>query len=296
MAETIDVIIPAYGETPHLRSVLDAICSGTLRPASVTVSHSGDHDPSGWIGAHYPDVMCCHSPQRLFAGEARNRAAALGQAEILAFCDSDTVPAPDWLQRIAARLEGEAGVFLVGSVGVARLGGYWGMSTWHCEFSEQAPFNTLRDQRGGASCNTAIRRTDFEAVGGFPNDFRAGQDTMLFYRLREAGLRQLFDPDIRVDHFNIPGFRHFARHQFNQGRHFAKTRLHADLPGRFAVRIWPLSIPLGAYKALKVLGRLARARRICWLLGYLPGILVACTIWGAGCTYAAATGRFTGRY
>lgn len=293
---SISVVIPAYGPTPHLRAVLTALRRGTLAPAATYVSHSGSDDPSAWLADEFPHVEVLHSPERLYAGAARNRAARLVDTEAIAFCDCDTTPAPDWLEQATHALAERNGIFVVGSVGVAASGGYWGMSTWLCEFSEQAPWRPGGIQRGGASCNLAVRTADLAAVGYFPEEFRAGQDTMLFYRLRAAGLTQIFRPQMEVGHFNLPGFAHFARHLNNQGRHFAMVRRNADLPGRLAVRFWPLAPALGAAKVLFVLKRILGAGRPGMAAKYLAGILIGIAIWTAGCAYAAATDRFTGRY
>ncbi|WP_123321860.1 glycosyltransferase family 2 protein [Tsuneonella troitsensis] len=293
---SLAVIIPAYGPSPHLRLVLSALFAGTDRPDEVCVSHSGSHDPREWLAGEFPQVRALHSPERLFAGAARNRGAAEVNAEILAFCDNDTLPQPDWAQRIRGHFAERDGVFLVGSVGVATSGGYWGMATWLCEFSEQAPWRPEGEQPGGASCNMAVHIDDFRRVGGFPEDYRAGQDTMLLHRLRESGLKQMFDPRVEVRHCNIAGFGHFAQHLANQGRHFAKVRRAAQLPGHTAVRFWPLAPALGLAKGARIVGRIAAAGRFGTLLARLPGIAIGMAIWAGGCTYAAASRRFTGEY
>lgn len=293
---SLSVIIPAYNRSPNLRAVLTAVCAGSQQPDQLIVSHSGSDNPREWLGRDFPQVRVLHSPERLFAGAARNRAAAEATSQVLAFCDDDTLPQPDWLGRIRERFARSEGEFIVGSVGVAHSGGYWGMATWLCEFSEQAPWRPSGEQRGGASCNMAVRTSDFRSVGGFPEDFRAGQDTMLLHRLRESGLRQVFDPRIEVRHCNVAGFRHFARHLTNQGRHFAKVRLAIPLQGHTAVRFWPLAPLLSVAKAGKIVGRIAAARRYGMLVARFPAIVVGAAVWASGCTYAAASGRFTSRY
>ena len=142
----------------------------------------------------------------------------------------------------------------------------------------------------------AVRAADLAAVGFFPEDFRAGQDTLLFHKLRRHGLTQHFDPSMRVRHHNIPGLRHFARHLLNQGRHFAKVRTAADLAGSRAVRWWPLAPLLGAAKAGLVLRRVVAGKGPLAAAAYLPGIVIGIGAWTAGCSYAAATRKFTGQY
>ncbi|GAA4644300.1 hypothetical protein GCM10023115_22600 [Pontixanthobacter gangjinensis] len=292
---SVSVIIPAYGPSPHLEAVLEALTHGSDQAEEVFVSHSGDCDPTNRLKALFPSVTILHTAQRLFAGAARNRAAKLATSEVLAFCDNDTVPCPDWVEQIRQYFA-EHRTILVGSVDVARDGGYWGMSTWLCEFSEQTPWQTKREQNGGASCNMAVCSKDLAKVGYFPEGFRAGQDTMVLNSLRSSGLIQMFEPAIRVGHFNIPGFAQFRTHLFNQGRHFSKVRKSVPMAGHQAVRFWPLAPALGIAKGALVLRRLASRKKPMDFVYRLPGIILGIAIWTAGCTYAAATGRFTGKY
>ena len=293
---TIAVIIPAFGPTPHLRDVLNGVRAQSRAADAVYLSHSGSHDPTDWLACEYPEVTVLHSDERLFAGAARNRAARITEADILAFTDCDTRPDLRWLEHAESRLRGSTEIFVVGSVSVARGGGYWGMTTWLCEFSEQAPWRRSGEQRGGASCNMAVRKAHLSAVDFFPEDFRAGQDTMLFHRLRSSGRIQVFAPEMEVSHFNIPGFGHMARHLYNQGRHFAKVRTFETLPGHIAIRYWPLAPLLGVAKGGKIIGRMLGHINGLSKVIYLPGILLGVAIWNAGCTYAAVTRNFTGRY
>lgn len=292
---TVSAIIPAYGPSPHLEAVLDGLARGSDQPEEILVSHSGEGNPTSRLAKSHPNVTVLHSPERLFAGAARNRAMHKSTGEILAFCDNDTVPDINWIGIIRGTLASER-IVLVGSVDTERSGGYWGMATWLCEFSEQAPWGKRREQKGGASCNMAVRREDILAVSGFPEDFRAGQDTMLLHNLRQSGLKQIFDPALRVGHFNISGFGHFRRHLFNQGRHFAKSRASVTMAGHTAVRFWPLAPSLGLAKGALIVHRMAAAKRPLFFVKHLPGVLVGLAVWSVAVTYAAATGRYTGSY
>ena len=292
----LSVVIPSYGKSPHLRSVLKGILANSRAPDAVIVSHSGTHNPQEWIASEFPQVVVLHTCERLFAGAARNRGARHAGDGLIAFTDDDTVPARNWLQRVCENLSAHPGRFVVGSVGTAQTGGYWGMSLWLCEFSEQAPWRPAGIQAGGASCNLAMRKEDLKRAGWFPEDFRAGQDTMLLHALRTIGLVQMFDPSMKVDHYNISGFGHFRRHLINQGRHFAKVRRARKMPGSFATAFWPLSPLLAVAKAIRIFSRLIKSRRYADMIRFAPGIVIGSAIWGAGCAYAAATGRFSGRY
>jgi len=284
-ANPVSVIIPAYGHCPELPGVVAAILTGTLLPREVIVSHSGPKDPTAALMARFPELTILHEPRRLFAGAARNRGVAVARGEILAFCDADTRPDADWLMHLTETLFSDRQQVVVGAVGMARRGGYWGMTNWLLEFSEQAPWRPPRSQTGGASCNMALRGDAFRAVDGFREDLRGGEDTTLFDDLRRAGLVQMFLPKAIVRHYNNPGFSAFVRHQAGLGTSFARVRTERAMPGSFLVRHPPLTLALWLPKALMVIrrGLLSGPRPLAVTLFLAPGVLVGSLIWSVAC-------------
>lgn len=285
--KTVSVLIPAYGHCPELPEVIDAIQCATVTPLELIISHSGTANPWEKHSARFPRVKFLHSDQRLFAGAARNRAAEVATGEILAFCDSDTKPGKHWLENLLKSLGEADNRFVVGSVGVARHGGYWGMTNWLFEFSEQAPWHKPREQTGGASCNMILWARDFHSIGGFPTSERAGEDTTLFMHLRETGLTQWLESTAEVRHFNHTGFLAFAHHQFALGHGFAKLRQRFQLPGYQIARFPPLVAILWMVKAWLVVRRsvFCSPRSFGWTSILLPGILTASLIFSSGCAW-----------
>lgn len=287
-------MIPAYGDIPHIVAILEALEHGSRVPDRVVVSHSGPCQPGDELKQRFRKVMFLHADGRLFAGAARNRGAAAATESILAFCDSDVLPAPDWLERLVGGLESSTRRFTVGSIGIARTGGYWGMTNWLCEFSELAPWRVPREQVGGGSGNMAVFREHFDSVGGFSGEVRTGQDTLFFHALRGHGLQQWFEPTAVVGHFNHSGLASMARHQWMHGRSFVRLRRNAWLPGSHLVRARWLAPMLPAVKMLRIVGRLLKAGPRQWAMAvaYLPGVVVAMTCWGAGLMKELFSGPF----
>lgn len=278
------VVIPAYGHCPHLPALIRALLDGDEAPGQIIVSHSGSHDPAGEIARVSRAVTVLHEPGRLFAGAARNRGAAVARGEWLAFIDADVRPRPDWLRALLRAACLSPGRFVVGSIGYATSGGYWGICNWLCEFSEQAPWHAARRQTGGASCNMMVRAADFREAGGFPEDHQPAEDTMLFTRLIAIGREQWFEPAARVDHHNQTGLRPFARHQYRLGYHSALIRQRAALRGSLATRIWPLALGLWIPRLALLGGRIVAGGPAWWLrgLGLAPGLMLGSWFWTAG--------------
>ena len=283
MTET-SVVIPAYGHCPHLPGLLRALLDGEQRPGEIIVSHSGSDNPTNEIAAISDVVTVLHHSERLLGGAARNRGAAAAKGKWLAFIDADVRPRPGWLRALLASVRGAPGRFVVGSVGYAASGGYWGMCNWLCEFSEQAPWHPARAQTGGASCNMILRAMDFREAGGFPEDHQPGEDTMLFSRLAAMGREHWFEPAASVGHYNQAGLRSFARHQYRLGFHSALVRQRMPLRGSLATRIWPLALVLWIPRLGLLGARVAGGGPAWWLRGtaFAPGLVLGSWFWTAG--------------
>lgn len=283
MVET-SVIIPAYGHCPHLPGLLTALLDGTHQPYEIIVSHSGPDDPTEEIAALSPSVTVLRQSHRLLGGAARNRGAATAKGEWLAFIDADVRPSADWLENLSASVDQDAKRFVVGSVGYATTGGYWGMCNWLSEFSEQAPWRPAGKQTGGASCNMIVSAGDFKQTGGFPEDYQPGEDTVLFTRLVAMGREQWFEPAARVDHHNQYGFRSFMHHQHRLGYHSALVRQRFPLRGSVATRVRPLALLLWGPRLALLARRLFSGGPAWWLRGvvYAPGLLAGALLWTAG--------------
>ena len=197
-APRFSVVIPTCRRNDSLARCLDKLAAGaqTFLPGEyeVIVSDDGPANSNArtLVESRYPNVRWVQGPRR---GPAANRnfGASHARAGWLVFTDDDCLPQPGWLAAFATRLD--AGVpgcrVLEGRTdsGVAVIGPF-----------EQAPVN----MDGGLlwSCNFAIERTLFEAMGGFDAGFPYPhlEDVDLRLRLDDAGERYSFVPEAGVVH------------------------------------------------------------------------------------------------
>jgi len=282
--DAVSVGIPAYGSCPDLGRVVDALLGQTMRPDEIIVVHSGFGDPTAALVAKDPCVRVIHRDERLLAGAARNIAADHGHGRWQAFVDADVLPVDSWLERLLVAARTRPNSYIIGSVGYAVSGGYWGLARWAIEFAGVHPFQPDRATAAIASCNLLLPAAALAHVGGFPSRFAAAEDTVLGAKLRAAGLKPWFEAAAQVDHINIAGFRHFAAHLFWLGRHSALARRAVPLRGGIAVRFWPLAAVLFLSKFTDTYYRLMRwghGRR--WLFAALaPAVLLGLVVWNLG--------------
>jgi glycosyltransferase involved in cell wall biosynthesis len=113
---------------------------------------------------------------------ARNRGAALARGTFLVSADDDIVPAPEWLERAAARLAAEPDLDVLEGVTVKPGGREVRIR------GDESPQYIL--------CNLFVRRSLFEAIGGFhegyydpANGVFFREDADLGYTLEQAGAK-----------------------------------------------------------------------------------------------------------
>ncbi len=196
----VTVVIPVRGDQAGVDRLLRAV-----RGLPVVVVDDGSVDP-----IRVPDdpaVRLLRLPQNRGPAHARNRGAALADTEFIAFLDADTVPRAGWDAVLRGRFADEtvavAAPRIVGledpplTRPVARYAGL------HSSL-DMGPRPALA--RPGSpvayvpSAAMLVRRTAFEAIGGFDDQLRVAEDVDLCWRLAAAGWTVRYDPAARVGH------------------------------------------------------------------------------------------------
>ncbi|MCZ6773647.1 MAG: glycosyltransferase family A protein, partial [Proteobacteria bacterium] len=156
MTSDISVVIPAYGQCPHLSDAIDAILSQSIQPTEIIVVHSGSFDPTCALTAKSDLIWVIHSDRRLLAGAARNLGAQRARGRWFAFLDADVKPTRTWLERLIEAAGDRDDRLLVGSIGYEISGGYWGLCLWVTEFSAIHPGLPDGEKVDGASANMMV--------------------------------------------------------------------------------------------------------------------------------------------
>jgi hypothetical protein len=128
----------------------------------------------------------------------------------------------------------------------------------------------------------SYERRLFEAVGGFPEETLAGEDTVFNKRCLAAGATWVVDPAIGVVHHPAPGLAAYLRHQHGHGR-----ALFQVSRGALAQTPREMLLRYPGQRWRNALRRLARGRPR-WVLPYLAlSPLVWAGLWAAGLGYLA---------
>lgn len=211
------VIIPNWNGIAWLADCVDAALAQTVTPKVIVVDNASTDGSKPLLRDKYPQVRLIERDKNYgFTGGVIPgiEAALEGGAEAIALLNNDALPAPDWLERLAAVLEAEAKVGIVGAKikhfeddGLDSTGDFY--SIWGFPFprgrdeidSGQYDGPDQRDifaASGGASLYRAEMLRD---VGNFDQRFFAYyEDVDLSFRARLAGWTVQYEPAAVVRH------------------------------------------------------------------------------------------------
>lgn len=211
------VIIPSRDNTRLLSACIDSLTVTNYPHFEVLVVDNGSRELEAInfferLSSRYRVV---HDPIPFNFSQLMNHAVAVASQEIVVFLNDDTeIIDPDWLGALVDELQdpniGAVGGLLLYPDGKVQHGGIIvGLrGSAGNAFRFQLPdacyhdyaFLTRETSAVTAAC-MAIRRSTFQAVGGFDEQLGASfNDTDLCLRLNAAGLRTIFSPYARVMH------------------------------------------------------------------------------------------------
>jgi GT2 family glycosyltransferase len=175
----VSVVIPVRDDPAGVQAVTAALDRQTLprEQFEVIVAVDGGSAPAVPAGMR----IDAGPPRNSYA--ARNRAARAARGAVLAFTDADCLPAPDWLERGLAAIEGADMV-----AGAVRLNVDGRLTPWALIDIESNLDQEAAVRRNVAvTANLFMRRETFDAIGGFDETLPSGSDHDAVSRAASAG-------------------------------------------------------------------------------------------------------------
>lgn len=224
----MDVVVPFVGSPDELDELKRRLAVLRLRAGDTltVVDNAG--------GAPEATVTATEIASSYFA---RNRGAANGSAPWIVFLDDDVEPAPDLLDAYFAPAPGDATGLLAGGIVDEPAAAGSGVAVRYAALKRLMSHETVLG-RGAWSfartANCAVRRSAFEAVGGFCEVLRSGGDAHLAFGLREAGWSLEVRARASVVHRNRDTVARLLRQSAKHGS--GAAWLHEHHPGAFPPR------------------------------------------------------------
>jgi glycosyltransferase involved in cell wall biosynthesis len=185
----VTFIIPALNEERHLPRCLGSIAALEV-PAAVTgievvVVDSKSTDRTAEVAREHGARVVPVEPGLI--ARSRNTGARESGGELLAFVDADCELSRDWLVRCVGHLA-DPGVLAAGT-GMAPPAADvpWVEKCWH-ELAHAHPSGESERVDWLASFNLIVRRSAFDAVGGFDEALVTCEDSDFGYKLAKRGV------------------------------------------------------------------------------------------------------------
>jgi GT2 family glycosyltransferase len=232
---SISIIIITRNRPFLLRHCLQHVMEQPHRNKEIIVVDSSTNNESERVVAQFPEIICLRlHGQHNNMPQARNVGIAASSGDIIAFIDDDSMVRPGWLHALLNAYQDER----VGAAGgrvIRRPEPYCDQQSGQPQLyvkpsgiviakDTDLPSQGKIDVDHLIGCNMSFRRRALEQVGGFDPTYtltNLREETDLCVRVRKAGWRIIYDPELAVVHVSArarPFFGDFPSIQFSNGR------------------------------------------------------------------------------
>ncbi len=202
----VSVVMPFGGPPEQVVLAVDSLRATDVRPGDELILADNSLGPRTFSTPQGPGAGAVPVKAVAVCGErsparARNAGAAEASAEWILFLDADCRPLPGLLEAYFSLPVPEDVGALAGEV----IGSSEGQSL-AARYGAARNFLSQQDHMShpflprAAAANLLVRRSAFEAVGGFFEGVRAAEDTDFSWRLQQAGWRLELRREARVEH------------------------------------------------------------------------------------------------
>lgn len=217
---SVSIIIVTWNGRELLERFLPSVLSTDYTPLQVVVADNGSTDgTAAWLRRMHPEVDLVEHGENLLFADGNNAAVPYTSGELLCFLNNDVKVEPDWLTPLVSEMSAPS----VAAVQPKLLqlhnrehfeyagasGGF--LDAYGIPFTRGRLFTTLERDRGQYDDNAdvtwatgaalLVRRTSFEALGGFDERFGMHMEEIdLCWRLWRRGERVRVVPQSQVYH------------------------------------------------------------------------------------------------
>lgn len=204
---TLSVVIASYHSRPTIQACLRSLDHQTSQPNEVILVDSGCDGTTELTAREFPHVRLFAVSERKYPGDARNIGIQHASGDVIAFLDADCVAPPNWAEEILLAHQ-NPDPLIGGAFENANPASRISWAAYFCELSQWMPGGAARHIQEIPAGSLSIKRWAFEKYGPFLEQTYCS-DTAFNWRARADGQIPVFQPAIRIQHFNITRLRRF---------------------------------------------------------------------------------------
>lgn len=210
-APSISVVIPLYNKQREIGDALRSVLAQTLAPQEIIVVDDGSTDDGAEVAGsiHSPLLKLVRQPNAGVSA-ARNRGIAESAGEYIAFLDADDAWQPGFLARIAEMIAGKPGCGLYCTAfDIVSDDGVFPARTPQTRGVVENFFRESAHRYIAIPSASCIPRRVFDAVGGFPEGMKIGEDLYMWIKIARR-FKVCFSPERLVRYSRVASNRSAA--------------------------------------------------------------------------------------
>lgn len=215
----VSVIIPMFNAEKTIKLCLDSIKENSYKNYEIILVDNGSTDNTLNYAKEFSKK---HKNARLIKASkqgpsyARNIGAKNAKGSILVFLDSDCIVKKDWLKIIINDFNNQEVVAVASQYCGSYNKGFIEKFAFYELLFRERNFKTY--VKNASSCNFAVKKEIFSALGGFPQEFIAGEDIYFSYEVSKKG-KILWDKGNGVMHFFRASIKGYLKQQYGYAKH-----------------------------------------------------------------------------
>lgn len=217
MRAKASIIIVTHNHGKYINSCIESILKQNFPHEIIVVDNRSNDDTVQLIKEKFPEIKIIENPENKGYGAGNNLGVKRAKGEYIVVLNPDTIVEKDWLKELVepfkngGRLITTPKILLYDGSKINTCGNinhFTGLTFTRGLNEHPERYNAQEYVSGFSGCCFAMRKEDFEELGGFDENFFAyNEDSDLSWRAHLKGFRILYVPTSIVRHdykLNVP--------------------------------------------------------------------------------------------